>query len=505
MRCFSLLIALGLTGQLAMANEPAAPSSAAFQAADEALRVGNKAAAGNALIAIVDDPAQSIDHGEAYRRLAGIYNDFQLSYSALLAHGKALAVDPAGSSTSVGLMLDLAEQVGDEQLVGDWLGTTPDLNFDSKTANRAAVPLARYHLNNEDFGTAMAVVESVPASSLDYPDAQAMRGVILSVWGKHADALAPLVTAQAAGRQYDKTERFDDLLDLNIARAYYGASNWGQAMAYYAKVDRGSAYWPEANFERAWAHFRADDMQGAIALLHTHQSPFFDEWHFPEADLLRAYSLFLMCKFPEASSRIDRFINTYGPRKTTMDTVLTTVTPREAYEDARRAREGQDTRLPVSVLRSFTWEDRFGQTVQSVDTADAEIKRLLGQSSQAFGIRANQWLAERRDARKEEAGTRVIAQVKRARDEITEMLTGVEITRLDLLNFETQLYEQAAQTGALEIGDKVGKLRKIRKRRGSWVWPFEGEYWADELGWYRVDARPDCPADMAGTLKSVNQ
>jgi len=502
MRWFSLIIALGLCGPVAAASEGEA---GAFQMVEDALKVGNKAAAGNALIAIIDDEAQLADHGKAYRRLGAIYQEYQLGYSALLAYGKAVEADPAGSSGSITVMLDLAKEVGDEQLVGDLLGSTADLDIDAKTAQRVAVPLARYHLGREDFGTAMAIVESVPSSAMSYPDAQAMRGVILSVWGKHADALAPLVTAQAAGQQYDKDERFDDLLDLNIARAYYGASNWGQAMAYYAKVNRDSAYWPEANFERAWAHFRADDMQGAIALLHTHQSPFFDEWHFPEADLLRAYALFLMCKFPEASARIDRFVNTYQPQKTTMDSVLTTITPREAYEDARRARDGQDTRLPIGVLRSFTWEDRFGETVQSVDTAEAEIKRLLGQSGQAFGVRANQWLAERRDVRKAAAGDRVIAQAKRARDEVTEMLTGVEITRLDLLNFETQLYEQASQTGTLDIGDKVGKLRKMRKRRGSWVWPFEGEYWADELGWYRVDARPDCPTGMASTLKSVNQ
>ena len=234
-------------------------------------------------------------------------------------------------------------------------------------------------------------------------------------------------------------------------------------------------------------------MQGAIALLHNHQSPFFDEWHFPEADLLRAYSLFLMCKFPEASARIDRFVNTHEPRQKTMDAALATITPREAFEDARRAKEGKDTRIPLGVLRGFTWEDRFADAVKSVDAADDETKRLLGQASQAFGARANEWLALRRDARKDAAGERVIERVKRARAEITEMLTGVEITRLDLLNFETQLYEQAAQTGALDIGDRIGKLRKIRKRRGSWVWPFEGEYWADELGWYRVDARQIVP------------
>ena len=42
-------------------------------------------------------------------------------------------------------------------------------------------------------------------------------------------------------------------------------------------------------------------------------SPFFDDWYFPEADLLRIYSLFLMCKFPEASKEINAFQDHYKP------------------------------------------------------------------------------------------------------------------------------------------------------------------------------------------------
>ena len=48
------------------------------------------------------------------------------------------------------------------------------------------------------------------------------------------------------------------------------------------------------------------------------------------------------------------------------------------------------------------------------------------------------------------------------------------------------MYEKAAATGELDFGDKIGKLRNIRKnKRGSRVWPFQGEFWADEINNYR--------------------
>ena len=65
------------------------------------------------------------------------------------------------------------------------------------------------------------------------------------------------------------------------------------------------------------------------------------------------------------------------------------------------------------------------------------------------------------------------------------------------MGFEQRLFERAAVTGSLDLGDQSEELRKQGRRRGYRYWPFEGEYWADELGHYVYATRPDCPADMA--------
>ena len=103
-----------------------------------------------------------------------------------------------------------------------------------------------------------------------------------------------------------------------------------------------------------------------------------------------------------------------------------------------------------------------------------------------------------REARVEAEGKRVLARVEKAKGDLEAMLEGIEITRLDLLNLETQMYERAAATGVLEYGSHIEKLRDMKKKKqGFRVWPWQGEYWADELGWYVFDARPDCPESMA--------
>lgn len=451
----------------------------------------------DAWLEAVSDPEQEAAHGAAWRSIAEQLEADDLPYAALLAWSRAVAADPQGLSDRIGPALELAERLHDEAALAAALGNDVGIEgLDAETRSKVALVAARYHLRRDSLGTAAAILLMVDPGSEVYPDAEALRGVVLAAQGRPNDALAPLLTAQGAARQRGKGDRFDDVMELNVARAYYAAGNWGQAAAWFAKVDRDSEYWPDAQFERAWAHFRGDDVQGALGLLKNHDSPFFDGWYYPEADLLRAYSLFTLCKFPSASAEIDAFVTTWTPVKEALDGTLGALSDADAFAEARLLRDGKPTRLPAMMLRGFRTDDRFGDAVASVDAIDAELKTLAGRSG-PLAEAARGWLTERRDARIAEEGGRVIGRARKAQAELADMLQGIEITRIDLLALETEMYERAAATGELQYGDRVGKLRDMRKaKRGHRVWPFQGEYWADELGWYVVDARPDCPPGL---------
>ena len=96
--------------------------------------------------------------------------------------------------------------------------------------------------------------------SSHYVDAQHLKGVVLSTQGRYNDALAPLLTAAAMADNADDM----DLIHLNLGRAYFGAGNFPRSIEYFAKVSRPSPHWLEAQFERAWAHFRLEDVSGAV-------------------------------------------------------------------------------------------------------------------------------------------------------------------------------------------------------------------------------------------------
>lgn len=487
--------------------EPVAPTmteterASAFTGWATALASGNRDAAATALIALIDDPSKELVHGEAWAHLGELYAKMDLKLAAIGAIGKGLELDPTHTAPTVAAALPLIEETGESGAVGEAVGKNVGIlasgaaPLDADARNRLAVVAARYQLDHGSYGPAAAILMMATKDAKGFEDVELMRGVVLSQQDRHGDALAPLLTAYALGVQAERDDKWRNTAQLNVARAYYASGNYGQAIASYGAIERSSDWWLDAQFERAWAHFRGNDVNGALAMLFNHESVFFTDFFYPEADLLRAYSLFVMCKFPDASKEMDAFIEKYGPIQKELDGL--SMSPAEAVEDVRAFRDDKPTKLPIYVLRPFRHEQRLTDAFAALEQADDELKKAE-KAGGRLGTIAATLIQEQRDDRVAAEGKRILTRVEKAKGDLAAMLEGIEITRLDLLNLETQMYERAAATGVMDYGNHIDKLRDLKKKkRGFRVWPWQGEYWADELGWYVFDARPDCPESMA--------
>jgi tetratricopeptide (TPR) repeat protein len=460
-----------------------------------AMAQGNRDAALAALVTLIDDPAKAAVHGEAWAHLGEVYADMNLPLAALGALGKGISLDPTHTAAQVPRALELVEEVHEGGLVAKALGNNLGIQVDPKVRNQLSAVAARQQIEAGSYQAAIAILMMADKDQPGFEDVELLRGVALSQQDQHSNAVAPLLTAAALAVQNKRDQRYIDTVNLNVARTYYSAGNYGQAISWYAKVSRGSDYWIEAQFERAWAHFRGNDMNGALSMLFNHDSPFFEDFFWPEVDLLRSYSLFVMCKFKDATVEMDQFAAKYEPIG--QELAGLSLSPAEAFEDVRAFRADEPTTIPNYVLRPFRHEKRLDDALAAVDQADEELRKTDKLEGRAAEI-ATQLITEQRDARIQTEGKRVLARVETARAELASMLEGMEITRLDLLNLETEMYERAAATGVLEYGNHIEQLRQMRKeKRGFRVWPWQGEYWADELGWFVFSARPDCPESMA--------
>lgn len=469
----------------------------AFAAYEAELASGQKARAADALVTLVDDPALAPSHAEAYGMLGDLLGGMDLPYAALCAYVKAFEAATDADVERVGQhvprAMELARKVGDSAILEAPFSKNLGLARTEDVRGEMAYLAAREALRSQSYGLALGMLKMVKEGDPYFPEARMLEGIILNQQARPNDALGPLEAATKTGR--DEGPRFAELVVLNTARTYYGAGNLARAIQYYAMVPRGSEFWPEAQFERAWAHFRADDFNGSMGVLMSLDTPFFDDWYFPDADLLRIYSMFWMCKFPEADSELEAFKARWKPVHTALRG-WSGQSDAETFALARTFVEtGDSGPLPKAILRPWGTEDRLLAAIDAVKSAEDELGRMKNAAANPFTERARDWLNARKDTLVRKEGARVRARIAAQEGELGEDLGNAEVFGLDILRMKTQLYEQAATIGKMPDAART-IARNERARKGWREWPYEGEVWADELGYYRVEAVPECPASM---------
>ncbi|MDP2306816.1 MAG: hypothetical protein Q8P18_12400 [Pseudomonadota bacterium] len=474
----------------------------AFAEYETQLASGQKARAADALVALLEEPAAAPFHAEAYGKLGDLFLSLDLRYAAVIAWTRAFTAADDTNADQIGLYvpkaMETAQKVGDSAILEEPFSSNLALARTEDVRGQMAFLAAREAFHDDSYGLGLGMLKMVKEGDPIYPDAKALEGVILNQQGRPEDALKPFEAAQQAGR--DKDIRFKDSVQLNMARSYYAAGNYPRAIQGYAAVSRGSEFWPQAQFERAWGHFRIDDLNGTLGVLYSLDTPFFSTWYFPEADLLRIYSMFLMCKFPEANLEIEAFRAFYKPIHVSLQG-WTGKSDAETFDLARRyAETGLFNPLPESILRPYATEDRLLSSIAAVKSAEDELERLKAVSANPFSETARRWVTERRDVMVEAEGARIGARIAEQEAQVGQMLDDTEIFILDILRMKAMLYEQAAAIGKMPDAARVVD-REERVRKGWREWPYEGELWADELGYYRVDAAPECPAGLARGVK----
>jgi tetratricopeptide (TPR) repeat protein len=501
MRVFTLLLTTVLwSGPIGAAEPDARPvptmeqRTEAFVDVTAAMESGNKAAAADGLIAITESEEWAMFHAESYARLAVLLNKLDLPYSALIAYSKALSADPEGVGSEAGKAVDLADKVGDQAILEPVFASNIGLDVDEATRSRMAYLAARENYRNGNLAIAGAMLKMVKPNDPYYPEAKALEGVVLSLQDRHGNALAPFQIALATGGRAQRSDLFKATVTLNLARAYYAAGNFPQAAHYWSQIERDDPKWLDAQFERAWAHFRMEDMNGTLGLLQNHVSPYFQDRYYPEAAMLRLYALFMLCKFPDASAQLEAFQKQYRPQQSELLGV-TAYTGEDAFDQIRRHIADGSSDLPKMVTLAFENEDRIKDSIGAVTSAEEEIARLRNVGANVFAQSAMEWVNERRSEVVKTEGTRIVNRVKKMEAQLSEMIANSDVTKLDLMQMETRLFERASFTGKLPEAKRMVK-RQVRARVTERKWDWQGEFWADEVGYYRVDTTPECPANM---------
>jgi tetratricopeptide (TPR) repeat protein len=335
--------------------------------------------------------------------------------------------------------------------------------------------------------------------------AKFLEALVLYKQGKPNDALEAFKSVVRETKGLD-TIRASDLREqafFQLARAHFGAQQPSFSIFYYNKVDRDSYAWLDALYEASWAEFRLGNYEKALGNLLTLHSPFFLEEYYPESLILKAVVYYENCRYVEAKDILTAFLKRYEPVLEELKRLTTRDQPAEQYyEILANIRTGElaesekaKTDILAQILTLALKDEELRRLDQSYREVDGELRSFASQSGGFAGselaTRLDDGLSTVRLRLSQEAGKAVKRRLEQEREAIRLLIEqairiDIETSRAEQERIESKLREVQSNPAYRE--NEFIEWTDDEKL----VWPFQGEYWRDELGTYELTLANTC-------------
>jgi tetratricopeptide (TPR) repeat protein len=376
--------------------------------------------------------------------------------------------------------------------------------------------LGRYKYRNRQYEEAIRLFQLVDRNSPHYVKSQFFTGISYVQLRKSVPgvkAFQRILKALDEGVEgVDDEDRMRDLANLSIARTYYSASitldpetnapnvnstKLSAAVKYWNSVDVTSEYWLDALFEQSWAYFMAGDYPHALGNIHTIQAPYFPNSFHPEAEILKAVIYFTNCNYDAASITVARFHKKYVPIRDDLEKVAGQNQEEPFFKFLLQVRDGKgDLDERIRPIVEIALSDR--QLLRNIDYVRLleDEERRFRKSPSSFqssglGQQVGDALKLARDLAVRQAGELAIQRYRRNVDELGEHMRNGEKILIDITAAQRNILDTKIQTG--QVSKAEAKIYGVVKPDEEHVlWPFNGEYWRDELGFYRQVVESAC-------------
>jgi len=380
--------------------------------------------------------------------------------------------------------------------------------------------LGRYKYRNRQFEEAIRLFNKVDEKSQYFIQAQFFAGTSYVQLRKSVPAVQAFQRIESAiddGVEGVEDEgRIRDLAYLSMARTYYSASikldaetntpsidekKLSAAVKNWNQIDESSEYWLDALFEESWAYFMAGQYPKALGNIHTIQSPYFPGSFYPEAEILKAVIYFSNCNYEAATTVVARFNKRFVPIQEELQKVLVRFKGEQQTEPFFKfllsVRDGTADLPPsISGIVKASMSDRqLLRGIEYVRVLDEEMARFQQTpakfKSSGLGNQVQEVLKIARDLAVEDAGNLARSRYQRNLEELDEHLRNGEKILIDITAAQRNELDQAI--AANQVSQQESKIFGIVKPdEEHMLWPFDGEYWRDELGFYRQVVESAC-------------
>ncbi len=291
-----------------------------------------------------------------------------------------------------------------------------------------------------------------------------------------------------------------ELAFLQLARIHYEHKQNRYAIFYYDKMPWGGPDWLEGLWESSYAHYRIGNFEKALGNLLTLQSPYFKEEWFPESWILKAIIYYENCRYPEARAILDEFHATYEGVHGELERMTAARTKPAAFydliDDAQKGKGAAARPLMRRIMKLAFTDQSVKRLNDSILEVERELDGGLPRHREAFRSSAlyrdlRDGLQRERGRMVEEAGARARAKLEYERDSLKDLLQQALRIKIEVARKERESLESA-----LAHGGKADELKRYRYSVAvsdeHLYWPYDGEFWRDELGTYTYTLTKGC-------------
>lgn len=401
----------------------------------------------------------------------------------------------------------LAEQSGDTQALARIATRLPPASWPARIRPALAYQAGlREHARGE-LGGALSVLSQVPTTSPHGLQARYVEGIILNEQGRLKSAVRAfreVIAEDARAASREEARRIRDLQNLamlDVARIHYAVERFEDAERYYGMVEKRSTWWPRARLELAWTQFMLGDNNAALGQILTVRSPFFaDEPFLPEAEVLRALNHYVLCEFNEA----ERVLLDMEGRLRPIHDELRSFAKRYASAERRKLADQAwqtyftdfpaESDLPPEVFTELLRNRDLAAMAQRIERIEGERERLLAQKARwrdAVGEPMLEILEREQLVSQRRAGLLLLAESAKLATELGDLLTQSELIRFEANEARRIGLEDLAANPQLELPVDDTPIDYALSMRDLY-WPFNGEFWEDELGGYVYTGGSTC-------------
>jgi tetratricopeptide (TPR) repeat protein len=399
----------------------------------------------------------------------------------------------------------LPEAAGVADRVDRYIGDEADARRNGASA-RVDHLLGWAAYNGRRYEAAAAAFAQVDRRSDLYPRSQFMLGVSYTLLRKYVAAVKAfqqVVVALDEGTRGEDAGDMRNLAYVSMARAYYtatvridepcaptlDANKLSAAAKYWGRVD--GDLWPEAQLESSWAYFMSGDLGRVLGNLNNLESGYFEASLYPEADVLRGILYYSLCRYDDALTIVARMERRYLPIRRELAALIARLDGRDEdvlafYGEVRGGRvHAKEIVRPIvetvigdrPILKSLAYARFVG--------AEEGVLRALPASFRGspLGEEVAAGLSRARGGALHGAAARVRALYQRRLAELDAQLEDARKLIIDVRAAETQA--APVPEASMLVSRGMGDDEHV-------AWPFDGEFWRDEIGSYRAVVTSRC-------------